>query len=411
MRVKLMASESVLCAAPLDVQFVTSRAESLPTMKIAFIYRGDPRHRTANRLSMFQNIAAAKRLGHEVMLITPREGMAAARATRAVEAALHDFGVSESVPVKRIPRPAFKGRAKRTFDFLAACWARTAGFDLVWSREFYAADYASAFGLNTIVEHHHPFTARQWKVARRMLDRDSFKGVAAISAVHRDTLLSGGWPEEKLVVAHSGVALALFKEHGNGHSLRSQLANPDQPLIVYAGSLYAGKGGEEILLLADRLKEAKFVCIGGREHEIAAFRERVRLQGLTNIEFKGHVPHALVPGYLSAADILIAPFTENARDIAGKVIIPFSSPLKLVEYMAAGKPIVASNIGAIPEVITHGENGLLVAPGNVDELVAAILLLLRDRALAECLGAAARANVRQYSWDEQIGRASCRERV
>jgi glycosyltransferase involved in cell wall biosynthesis len=352
---------------------------------------------------MFQNIAAVKRLGHEVVLITPREGMSAAKAQRAVEAALNDFGISETVPVKRIPRPAFKGRARRTFDFLAACWARVEGFDLIWSREFYAADYASAFGLNTIVEHHHPFTARQWKVARRMLGRACFKGVAAISAVHRGTLLDSGWPEDKVVVAHSGVSLSLFADHEND-LLRSKLASPEQPLILYAGSLYAGKGGEEIVLAASRLKEAKFVCIGGRDHETAAFRAKVRLQGLTNIEFKGHVPHALVPGYLSAADILIAPFTDKARDIAGKVIISFSSPLKLVEYMAAGKPIVASNIGAIPEVINHGDNGLLVAPGSVDELVAAISHLLSDQTLATRLAKNAQTDARRFTWDERVAR-------
>jgi glycosyltransferase involved in cell wall biosynthesis len=353
---------------------------------------------------MFQNIAAVQRLGNEAVLIIPREGMSAGKAEAAVAAALDDFGISQTVPVKCIPRPTLKGRGRRGFDFLAACWARSRKFDLIWSREFHAADFTSAFGLNTIIEHHHPFTARQWKVVGRMLKRDSFRGVAAISGEHKNLLLSDGWPEDRVVVAHSGVDLSRFTNSENVRVLRERLTAPGQPLVVYAGSLYEGKGCEQAVLAAQRLVNAKFVCVGGREHEVARFREQVQSLGLTNVEFTGHVPHAQVSKYLLAADILIAPFTSEGRDIAGKIIIPFSSPLKIFEYMAAGKPIVASNVGAIPEVITHEENGLLVEPGNVTELVTAIARLLSDRELAARLATNAQRNARRYSWDKRVAR-------
>ncbi len=374
-------------------------------MRIGFIYRGDPRHRTANRLSMLKNVAAARRLGHEVVLITPREGMTAAGAQAALAAALDDFGIAERFPVKTIHRFVLKGRGRRSFDLLAACWARSQRFDLVWSREFYAAHYSSAFGLNTIIEHHHPFTERQSKVARRMLKRGSFRGVAAISDAHRRLLVGAGWPEDKVVTAHSGVDLAQFEAarsaNGNG---RARLAAPGQRVVLYAGSLYAGKGGDQILLAAERMREAKFVLLGGRDFEVARLKERAESLRLSNVELTGHVPHALIPAYLSAADILVAPFTADGRDIGGKVIIPFASPIKLFEYMAAGKPIVTSNVGAIPEILRHEENALLSKPGSVDELVQNISRLLTDAALSERLGAAARECVRLYSWEKRVAR-------
>jgi len=374
-------------------------------MRIGFIYRGDPRHRTANRLSMLKNVGAARRLGHEVVLITPREGMSAGGAAAALEDALRDFGIAERFPVKPIPRLAFKGRGRRSFDLLAACWARARGFDLVWSREFYAAHYSSAFGLNTIIEHHHPFNERQAEVARRMLRRDSFRGVAAISDVHRRLLTAGGWPEDRVVTAHSGVDLARFEgaSAANGDG-RARLAAPGQPVVLYAGSLYAGKGGDQILLAAERMRGTKFVLLGGRDFEVARLKERAARLGLSNVELTGHVPHAAVPAYLSAADILVAPFTEDGRDVAGKVIIPFASPIKLFEYMAAGKPIVASDVGAIPEILRHEENALLSQPGSVDELVRNLSRLLCDAALSERLGAAARSDVRAYSWEKRVAR-------
>jgi glycosyltransferase involved in cell wall biosynthesis len=374
-------------------------------LRIAFIYRGDPRHRTANRLSMLKNVAAAKRLGHEVALVVPREGMKAADAERALAQALEDFDIAESFPLKRVPRATVAGRGRRGFDLLSAAWARARGFDLVWSREFHAADFASAFGMPTVFEHHHPFSERQWKVARRMLARESFRGVAAISDVHRRMLTDGGWPEEKVVTAHSGVDLSQFdRPRSSVAGLRRALGAAARPLVVYAGSLYAGKGCEQILLAAREMPEAKFVCVGGRDFEVEQLSARASSLGLSNVELTGRVPHAEVPSYLLAADVLIAPFTEDGRDVAGKVIIPFASPIKLFEYMAAGRPVVTSKVGAIPEVLKHGENALLVAPGGVTELVAAIVRLLNDKSLAERLGASARRDARAYSWDERVAR-------
>jgi len=354
---------------------------------------------------MLKNIAAARRLGHEAVLITPREKMTAEMAASALSAALDDFGICERFAVKCLPRFAIKGRLRRSFDLLAATWARTQEFDLIWSREFYAADYASAFGLKTIIEHHHPFTERQWKVARRMLRRDSFRGVAAISGVHRRLLLDGGWPEEKVIAAHSGVDLTQFVEasKANGH-LRARLAAEGQRVVLYAGSFYTGKGGDQMLLAAERMKDVKFVLLGGRDFEVAELKERCKSLGLDNVELTGHMTHAEIPSYLFAADILIAPFTEDGCDIAGKVIIPYASPIKLFEYMAAGKPIVASNIGAIPEVLRHDVNALLVAPGSVDDLVLNLSKLLSDPALAARLGARALRDVRLYSWEERVAR-------
>jgi glycosyltransferase involved in cell wall biosynthesis len=378
---------------------------SRASLRIAFIYRGDPRHRTANRLSMLKNVAAAARLGHEVALFVPREGMTEAEAERALASALEDFDITESFPVVRVPRATVRGRGRRGFDFLSACWARARGFDLVWSREFHAADYASAMGLPTVFEHHHPFNERQWKVARRMLAREAFAGVAAISDVHRRTLTARSWPEEKVVTVHSGVDLAQFERpRSSVAGLRRALGAAACPLVVYAGSLYEGKGCEQILAAAREIPEAKFVCVGGRDFEVERLTERAASLGLANVELTGRVPHAEVPSYLLAADVLIAPFTEDGRDIAGKVIMPFASPIKLFEYMAAGRAVVTSNVGAIPEVLRHEENALLVSPGSVAELAGAIKRLLDDRALAERLGASARRGVRCYSWDERVAR-------
>jgi glycosyltransferase involved in cell wall biosynthesis len=77
----------------------------------------------------------------------------------------------------------------------------------------------------------------------------------------------------------------------------------------------------------------------------------------------------------------------------------FTSPLKLFDYMAAGVPIVASDLPALREVLRHEENALLARPGDPDAFAAAVRRLLADPVLAARLGRQARADVDGYSWD------------
>jgi glycosyltransferase involved in cell wall biosynthesis len=108
--------------------------------------------------------------------------------------------------------------------------------------------------------------------------------------------------------------------------------------------------------------------------------------------FTGGVPYEMVPTLLGIADVAVAPYPELRSEL-------WFSPLKLFEYMAASRAIVASNVGQIAEVIEDGYSGLLVKPGQVHALGLAVIRLLRDRDLRTRLGQNARKDVLQkYSW-------------
>jgi glycosyltransferase involved in cell wall biosynthesis len=108
----------------------------------------------------------------------------------------------------------------------------------------------------------------------------------------------------------------------------------------------------------------------------------------------GFVDHAAVPAVLASLDVLVLP---SDYEEMGSV---------LTEAMAAGLPVVASDVGGIPEVVRHGETGLLVPPGDVDALAAALDLLVGDPALRGRLAAGARARARAYSWPVLAGRVA-----
>jgi glycosyltransferase involved in cell wall biosynthesis len=106
----------------------------------------------------------------------------------------------------------------------------------------------------------------------------------------------------------------------------------------------------------------------------------------------GAVDAAEVPGLLASVDAAVAPYPDRPDF--------YFSPLKLYEYLAAGRAVVASRIGQVTGVIEDGANGLLVPPGDADALAAALARLRADAALQSRLGAAARETVRhRHTWD------------
>jgi glycosyltransferase involved in cell wall biosynthesis len=152
--------------------------------------------------------------------------------------------------------------------------------------------------------------------------------------------------------------------------------------------------------VAARLPETRVVIVGGQTNwtqddpDIAELAERARHLGVADrVELRGHVPYDRVPHALSEASVALLPLPDEP------VARLFTSPLKLFDYMAAGVPIVASDLPALREVLRHEENALLARPGDPDAFAEATRRLLADPGLAVRLGKQARADVSHYSWD------------
>jgi glycosyltransferase involved in cell wall biosynthesis len=111
-----------------------------------------------------------------------------------------------------------------------------------------------------------------------------------------------------------------------------------------------------------------------------------------SVVFTGQVPHKEVPHLVNAADVTVALCPQMGQDL-------WLSPMKLFEYMAAGKAIIATDKGQYAEIIDHERNGLLVGAGDVEAVHAALARLLGDRGLRHQLGAQARYDaLTQHSW-------------
>ena len=240
-----------------------------------------------------------------------------------------------------------------------------------------------------------PWSRRQarWLAAR--LD-----GIVTITDSIRQFYLELGVPPERVLTAPDGVDLARYRQLPDKAAARLRLELPtEQPLICYTGQLYRWKGVHTLIEAMAALPEALLCLVGGAPGELAEARALVRELGLENVVITGHVAPELVPLYQVAADVLVLPNTAQAA-----ISREHTSPLKLFEYMAAGRPIVASDLPSLREVLRHGDNAWLVQPDDPAALAQGIQHLLAEPVLAARLAAQAQEEVQAYTWEQRAER-------
>ncbi len=176
------------------------------------------------------------------------------------------------------------------------------------------------------------------------------------------------------------------------------VASAERPIAAYAGHLYAWKGVDVLLEALAGLPEADGLIVGGHEREPDLARVKAladRLGIASRVTFTGLVEPTKVPGLLSRASVLVLPNPASA------ISSRFTSPLKLFEYMAAGRPIVASDLPAMREVLTPDVHAVLVPPGSARALSAGIRRVLSDPAFGARIAEAAATAVTDYTWDRR----------
>jgi len=155
---------------------------------------------------------------------------------------------------------------------------------------------------------------------------------------------------------------------------------------------------EIILHAAQSLQEVVFLIVGGEGRYLSQFKEEVDKSG-GNVLFKGFIPYKNVPRHLLACDVLLMPYQRKVLHRQKKHdTAEYMSPLKMFEYMAAGKAIISSRIPVLEEILHNEENALLVAPDNKQEWIEAISRLKDHPDFAAKLGHNASRDVQDHSW-------------
>jgi glycosyltransferase involved in cell wall biosynthesis len=232
-----------------------------------------------------------------------------------------------------------------------------------------------------------------WWRTRLLYNRGS-DAVVAISEAVKGVLISAGVATTKLGVIPSGVDLKKFAS-GNGLLWRTQLDLPSDSLVIgYVGKLSRGKDIDTLLRAAQAVvvqyPTSRALIVGEGPYRAQLERLAVELEISSQVIFPGFLED--IPGILAAIDILVLPsFKEAASNV-------------IREAMAAGKPVIASRVGGVPECVVDGETGFLVAPGDNEAISRSILRLLENPSLRDQFGKAGRHRVETHF---SIGQMIC----
>jgi glycosyltransferase involved in cell wall biosynthesis len=284
---------------------------------------------------------------------------------------------------------------------------RLSGAELFHTRILWTAwGLSTIFRKPTILELHEVpvLGSLEPKCFRSITKRRSLEHVVTITNALKQRLLPDVGRACRFVIAPDGVDGALVDSTLSRDEARDAvgLPNDSQLLALYAGHLYQGRGIEVIVQLAARCRNIKFVIVGGRDEDIRHWRSQVG--ELENVYFAGFVAPQRVFHYLRAADVLLMPHAKRVMTSGRGDIAEVCSPMKMFEYMAAGKPILASELPVLQEVLRPESNCLIAPYDELDRWESQLQRLNSDAELRMRLGNRARRDARQYTWESRAAK-------
>lgn len=225
-----------------------------------------------------------------------------------------------------------------------------------------------------------------------------------VSNASREYFEKKGILNEKMCVIPNGVDPERYNPNIDNREIIQKYNLHRKAVIGFIGSFHYWHGVANLMALIDSVlsqrKDVKFLLVGEGGAKEKELKDFVSSKGYEeNVIFTGYVHHDKTPPYISAMDIVIAPYP--------KLDFFYYSPMKIYEYMACGKAVVASKIGQIAEIIKDGYDGMFVEPDNIDELTDRILQLLDAPKLRRTIGTRAWNTVlKNHTWENRAERVS-----
>jgi glycosyltransferase involved in cell wall biosynthesis len=342
---------------------------------------------TANSLQVMKACQALIQIGHEVTLLVPGSG------NTTTDLKQH-YGLQTGFPIEWL---SSSSRRRFTWDSVRRAGALKA--DLIYSWFPQSAVFGLLHRLPVVFEIHiQPagLFGPLWHRAFASL-RGRKRLVAITSALvkmlKRDFHMH--FRTEEVVIAPNGVDLERFVSLPDPVAARRQIGLPEAPTVMCTGHLYAGRGADLFLALAKSLPQAQFVWVGGRPEDIERWKQRVESD---NVIFTGFIPNRDLPRYQAAADILLMPYSRSIMGSSGSADSgAVASPMKMFEYMAAGRAIVSSDLPVIREVLNE-KNAVFCQLDEIGDWRLVLEALLGDADRRTVLGSRARHDAQGYTW-------------
>lgn len=362
-------------------------------MKLCYVANNRFPSERAYMTQIVQMCNAFVQQGHEItLLVTDRK-------TNIVEDPVTFFGVPINFSIVRVSVPDIAGRAPQIpvfirpyayfiqriiFTYHAAAHINTQGYTHVYGRDEWILWFLTYLVRASIVWESHE--AKFSRVAQRLIQK--IKYLVVISDGIKNFYRAQGVHSEKLLVADDAVDDRFFESHISKEEARGKLGVfCEKPVVMYIGGLEDWKGAETLFEASRGQNDFETYVIGGKENELSLFREKY-----PHVHFLGPRPYRELPGSQQAADILVIPNTAKVA-----LSSEYTSPLKLFAHMTSKKPIVASKIPSIANVLSPDEAYFFI-PDDPASLRVTIVQMLRDPDGVNRRALAAYAKSKKYTW-------------
>ena len=370
-------------------------------MKIIYITNNRIPSEKAHSFQVTKMCEAFSNAGVEVELWIPR------RFNKIKENLFDYYNVKKMFEIRKIfvidaiPLSKYLGRFANlvesiSFAIFAFIAVYRTKFDFIYSRDQFICWFLSFSRKKFIYEiHNFPKSISLYK---KMWKR-TYK-VVAITQGLKNLLIKHRIDGNKILVASDAVELADFHAFTQTkEELKIELGLPKDFIVGYVGRFKTLEMEKGIAIMIEALsllsKENKMIFVGGEDSEIKDYKTLAnRFNVITQCIFVGYESHTKAIKYMEAADVLVIPFPNNSHYAF------YASPLKLFEYMASGRPIIASDLPSLREVL-NDKNALFFKPENAADLARAINMLRSSPMLGYHLSRQALADVREYTWDNR----------
>jgi len=309
------------------------------------------------------------------------------------------YGLQQAFEVRWLAENRFWRRYD--FSLKSVLAGRKWGADLIYTWAPQAAVFAQWLGLPVVLELHDLPTGKigPW-LFKQFVHRSGKKRLLLITEALRKSLenryqiaLSG--PEVQ--IAPNGTEMERYNDLPEASVARAQLGLPDRLMVVYTGHLYPGRGMGLLTALAEKFPEVNFLWVGGRPEDVEHWRVRLAQSHITNVILTGFIENSKLPLYQAAGDVLLMPYEQQIEGSSGGNSAAICSPMKMFDYLAAGRAIITSDLPVLHEVLNH-ENAVFCPPDDVAHWSQALSTLISDPEYRQKLSVRAKQDAGRYTW-------------
>lgn len=363
-------------------------------MKIIAISGSQVLSNAANSLQAMKAVHGLAQLGHDVTLIVPMNDQPPCKWNELATF----YGLQREFRLEYLPNAS-----RRLFFLSAVRRAKSLKPDLIYVWPLQSAVIGLMSGLPVVLEMHDlpsgrigPFWFRYFR------DSKGKKRMAVITKALKDALTErygASLNQSNVVMAPNGVELERFNQLPSPSMARRSLGFPEAPTVMCTGHMYAGRGMELFIELAKRQRGVRFVWAGGKQEDVDVWKAKT--QAISNVTFIGFVHNSQLPVYQAAADVLIMPYGQEIGISSGVGnSAQISSPMKMFEYLATGRAILASDLPVFHEVLNEN-NAIFCPPEKVVAWDGALQALFDNPERRHELAKQALQDAKKYSWTER----------